>query len=93
MKRKLNLIEETSYNMAKEVIKIVEALGEQDDLDRYPGGLEGYISDKIKQLKPKSVRSSQKDDSGMRKYYQGQMEALEAVVKALQGDLEALKYL
>ena len=29
MKRKLNLIEETSYNMAKEVIKIIESLSKK----------------------------------------------------------------
>lgn len=90
--RKLNPIEITARNAAIEVIKIVEELGEQNDLDRYPGGLEGYIRDKVKQIEPKATRSLKGDDS-MRRYYSGIKDGLEAVLSALQGDLEPLKYL
>jgi len=92
MKKRLTPIEQTAKNAAIEVIKIVEALGEQDDLERYPGGLAGYIRDKVKQIEPKATRSLKGDDS-MRRYYSGIKDGLEAVLSALEGDLEPLKYL
>jgi hypothetical protein len=62
------------------------------EFDEYPGGLGGYVHDKIAKLKSKTVRKHGEKDP-MRNYWTGVVEALEAVELALQGDLSNLKYL